>query len=79
MKHFLDKKFKHSTWFIEGRTVKYALDFFKNYPDAYLDYDIKWNKKISNYENICYIKCAGDKGGYRASADEIKYFLGGIK
>ena len=37
MKDFLEKRFRHRTWFKEGVTVGFALDYFAKTSDFYLN------------------------------------------
>ncbi len=78
-KHFLERKFQHHSWFKEGVTIGYALDYFAKCGDFYLDK--KPSKKQSSnlfdetqYDDI--LRYAGkEKGSYKLSADEKEYFL----
>lgn len=78
-KDILDRTFRHNSWFKEGVTIRYALDYFAKTNDFTLD---KKPSKIQsdklfddiNYDDI--LKYRGkEKGTYKLSQEEKEYYL----
>ena len=75
-KNFLDKKFRHSAWFKEGRTVKYVLDYCVTCCDIWLSN--KPSSKQSGYlfDNIWYDNILTDgRYTYRLTQEEYDYYV----
>lgn len=78
MKKFLDTRFKHGSWFKEGKTKRQALDYFKKSKDSYLT--IKYDDKLARESHIIsyviILKMLGhQKSFYEMTAEEVLYFL----
>ena len=75
MKDFLDKKFKHNTWFKEGITVGYALDYFAKTSDFYLDKEPALKQSEDLLDAVVYDDVITDgKHFYRLSKEEKQYY-----
>jgi len=76
-KCFLDKRFVHSKWFIEGVTVKYALDYFVATSDFYIKQKQSRNTNTNLFDPIQYYDVITDgySGSYKISEEEKQYFL----
>ena len=78
-KNILDKKFQHHSWFKEGVTVGYALDYFAKTNDFTLGK--KPSKKQSDilFDEIIYddiLKYQGkERGSYKLRKEEKEYYL----
>lgn len=71
MKNFLDKKFKHNTWFKEGVTIGYALDYFAKTSDFYLDKKPALKQSENLLDAVVYDGVITDgKHFYRLSKEE---------
>lgn len=76
MKDFLEKKFKHRTWFKEGVTVGFALDYFAKTSDFYLDIKPAVKQSTNLLGDVIYDDIITDgKCLYRVSEDEKRYYL----
>lgn len=75
MKNFLDKKFKHNTWFKEGVTIGYALDYFAKTSDFYLDKKPALKQSENLLDALVYDNVITDgKHFYRLSKEEKQYY-----
>lgn len=76
MKNFLDKKFKHNTWFKEGVTIGYALDYFAKTSDFCLDKKPALKQSENLLDAVVYDNVITDgKHFYRLSKEEKQYYL----
>lgn len=76
MKDFLSKRFKHSTWFKEGVTVGYALDYFAKTGDFYLSKKPALKQSNNILDDITYDNIITDgRCFYRLSREEMQYYL----
>lgn len=76
MKDFLDKKFKHRTWFKEGITVGYALDYFAKTSDFYLNEKPVLKQSENLLDAVVYDSVITDgRCFYRLSEEELQYYL----
>ena len=78
-KRFLERKFQHHSWFKEGVTVGYALDYFAKSGDFVLDKKPSTKQSGRLFDEINYndiLRSKGkEKGSYRLSEEEKEYFL----
>lgn len=76
MKNFLEKKFNHRTWFKEGVTVSYALDYFAKTSDFCLSQKPALKQFENLLDNIVYDDVITDgRCFYRLSEEEKQYYL----
>lgn len=76
MKNFLNKRFKHNTWFKEGVTVGYALNYFAKVSDFYLDKKPALKQSENLLDAVVYDDVITDgKRFYRLSKEEKQYYL----
>lgn len=76
MQNFLNKKFKHKTWFKEGVTVKFALDYFAKTNDFYLERKPALKQSGRLLDVIIYDDIITDgRCFYRLSEEEKQYYL----
>ena len=76
MKDFLEKKFKHKTWFKEGVTVGFALDYFAKKSGFYLDKKFSAKQSGNLFDAVIYDEVITDgKCFYRVSEEEKRYYL----
>lgn len=82
-KSCLDKRFTHHKWFLEGVTVRYALDYFAR-TGFYLEKKLKRkrNKREANlfattadYDDVLRSCDYRDRSTYRVNEEEKEYFL----
>ena len=74
-KSILDKKFRHHSWFKEGKTVREAIDYFAKSGDFYLSK--KPSKKQSDrlFDDTIYDNTITDgRSSYRISQEEIEFY-----
>lgn len=76
MKNFLNKRFKHNTWFKEGVTVGYALNYFAKVSDFYLDKKPTLKQSENLLDAVIYDDVITDGNRfYRLSKEEKQYYL----
>ena len=76
MKDFLGKRFKHRTWFKEGVTVGFALDYFAKTSDFYLNKKPSLKQSGNLLDAIIYDDTITDgRCFYRLSEEEKQYYL----
>lgn len=75
-KNPLEKKFKHSSWFKEGVTVAYALDYFAKTSDFYIKQKPSKQQSSNLFDDINYNDVITDGHCiYRLTQEEKDYFL----
>ena len=75
-KENLEKKFKHRTWFKEGVTVGFALDYFAKTSDFYLNKKPALKQSGNLLDAIIYDDIITDgRCFYRLSEEEKQYYL----
>ena len=76
MKDFLEKRFRHRTWFKEGVTVGFALDYFAKTSDFYLNKKPALKQSGNLLDAIIYDDTITDgRGFYRLSEEGKQYYL----
>lgn len=76
MKDFLEKRFRHRTWFKEGVTVGFALDYFAKTSDFYLNKKPALKQSGNLLDAIIYDDTITDgRSFYRLSEEEKQYYL----
>lgn len=76
MKDFLNKKFKHNTWFKEGVSVGYALNYFAKTSDFYLEKKPALKQSENLLDAVIYDNVITDgKRFYRLSEEKKQYYL----
>ena len=71
MKDFLEKRFRHRTWFKEGVTVGFALDYFAKTSDFYLNKKPALKQSENLLDAIIYDDTITDgRSFYRLSEEE---------
>ena len=76
MKNFLEKKFNHRTWFKEGVTVSYALDYFAKTSDFVMSQKPALKQSENLLDNIVYDDVITEgRCFYRLSEEEKQYYL----